>query len=268
MSALWLSLQTSFLSALWPVIVAAQIACVIHVLRTGRPYWWIWILFAVPLIGIAVYLYIEVRPSLGKQWLPNLLWKLKPPRQRIAFLESQLEESSTVRNRLALADELDAAGLYDRECAVLAEGLRGAFKDDATLLMRLSAAHLEALRCDEAAKFLALVTPERSPDSQLQYALLQARLASQSADPAAEQRFQELIAKKRSEGPRYYYAEHLLTRGQRDEAVRILNDIQKQYRRGTVVWRFQERKWYYASKRLLRSSSSRGAQRMSAAHTI
>jgi hypothetical protein len=257
--ALWLGWQTSVLSALWPVIVAAQIACVIHVLRTGRPYWWIWIVFVVPVIGLAAYLYLEVRPSLGKQWLPNLLWKLKSPGQRIALLESQLEESSTVRNRLALADELDAAGQYNRECEVLSDGLRGAFKDDPTLLMRLSAAHLEAGRTDDAARFLAQATPERSPDSQLQYAVLKARLASATGDPLAEQCFQELIAKKRSEGPRYYYAEHLLARARRDEAVRILNDIKKQYRRGTVVWRFQEQKWYHAAKQLLRSPSARRA---------
>ena len=257
MAGEWLGWQSGLMSALGPLVLLAQIACVIHVLRTGRPYWWIWIIFVVPLIGLAAYLYIEVRPALGKHWFQNLLWNLKSSRERIGLLESQLAESSTVRNRLALSEELHSAAQYDRECEVLAEGLRGAFKDDATLLLRLSEAHLEAGRVVEAAKLHAQTVPEKSPESQLQYALLKARLASRQDQPQAEQLFQELVSKRRSEGPRYYYAEHLLNRGQRVEGVRILNDILYQYRRGTVVWRFQEQKWYRAAKRLLRSPAAR-----------
>jgi hypothetical protein len=249
----WIDWNNPLTSLAGLVIFAAQIACIIHVIRTGRPYWWIWIILIVPAIGVAAYLYLEVRPSLGKQWFHTLLWNLKTPRQRIGLLEEQLGESTTVRNRLALADELHAAGEYDRECDVLSEGLRGAFKDDATLLMRLSEAHLEANRVDQARDLLAKATPEKSPDSQLQYALLQARIASRSRQPEADGLFQQLVSRKRSEGPRYYYAEHLLNNGGRDQAVGILKDILHQYRRGTVVWRYQERKWYQAAKRLLRS---------------
>lgn len=261
MGGAWLGWQSSLISAVWPLVLLGQVACVIHVLRTGRPYWWIWIIFVVPLIGLAAYLYVEVRPALGKHWFQNLLWQMKSSRERIAVLEAQLSESSTVRNRLTLAEELHAAGLYDRECEVLVEGLRGAFKDDATLLMRLAEAHLEAGREQQAATLLAQTLPEKSPESQLQYALLKARLASRQQPPEADKLFQELVQKRRSEGPRYYYAEHLLAQGRREEALRILNDVLYQYRRGTVVWRFQEQKWYRAAKKLLRSPVGRGPAR-------
>jgi hypothetical protein len=254
----WILWQSSLMSVAWPLIVAAQIACIIHVIRTGRPYWWIWIIFVVPVIGLAVYLYLEVRPSLGKQWFQTLLWNLKSSGQRIGVLETELAESTTVRNRLALADELHTAGQYDRECNVLAEGLRGAFKDDTTLQMRLAEAHLEADRVAEAEELLGKITPEKSPDSQLQYAILKARIASRRGAAEAETLFQQLVNKKRSEAPRYYYAEHLLKGSRPDEAIAILKDILLQYRRGTVVWRHQERKWYQAAKRLLRSPKMKG----------
>jgi len=253
MGSYWLLWQSSLLSFAWPLIVAAQIACVIHVIKTGRPYWWLWIIFVVPLIGLAAYIYLEVRPSLGKPGFQALLWNLKSSRERVRILEEELANSTTVRNRLSLADELHSAGLFDRECEILSEGLRGAFKDDATLLMRLSEAHLEAGRTAEAQQFLDQVVPEKSPDSQLQHALLKARVASRQNEPAAETQLQELAGRKKSEGSRYYYAEHLLRNGRRDEGMTILKDILYQYRRGTVVWRFQERKWYYAAKRLLKS---------------
>jgi hypothetical protein len=253
MTNAWLGWHSALMATVWPVVVGIQIACVIHVLRTGRPFWWIWVLFVLPLVGVAAYLYVEVRPSLGKNWLQNLRWRLKTPSQRIEILELQLAESSTVRNRLSLAENLHEAAQFDRECEVLSEGLRGAFKDDATLLMRLSEAHLEAGRIDQAVEILAKTVPEKSPESQLQFALLKARLASRQNQPEAEKYFQELLDKKRSEGPRYYYAEHLLARGRRDEATQILKDVLYQYRRGTVVWRFQEQQWFHAAKRLLRA---------------
>ena len=254
MASYWLLWQSSLMSYAGPLILAAQIACVIHVIKTGRPYWWLWLIFGIPLIGLAAYFYLEVRPSLGKPSFQTLLWKLKSSRERIGILERELAESSTVRNRLALSDELHAAGRFDRECEVLSEGLRGAFKDDATLLMRLAEAHLEAGRINEAQQTFDKVVPEKSPDSQLQLAMLNARVAARQGKQAeADSLFQELLSKKGSEGPRYYYAEHLLRNGRRDEGVSILKDILHQYRRGTVVWRFQERKWFYAAKRLLKS---------------
>jgi hypothetical protein len=244
-------------TAVWAVSAIAQLACIVHVVKTGRPYWWIMVIFWFPLIGLAAYLFLEVRPSLGKMDWQTFLWRLKSPAERIRILEAQLEDSTTIKNRFALADELHAAGRFDRECEVLAEGLRGAFKDDSQLLMRLSQAHLDAGRPQDAELLLAKTAPERSPDSQLNYALLQARVAAAlGRDAEAEPRFQELVNRKKSEGPRYYYAEFLLRNDRAAEALPILKDILHQYRRGTVVWRYQERRWYYAAKRLLKSPPS------------
>ena len=244
-------------TTVWFVSAIAQLACIVHVIKTGRPYWWIMVIFWFPLIGLAAYLFLEVRPSLGKMYWQTLLWRLKSPAERIRILEAQLEDSTTIKNRFALADELHAAGRFDRECQVLAEGLRGAFKDDSQLLMRLAQAHLDAGRPVEGEQLLAKTAPERSPDSQLNYALLQARIAAAlGRDAEAEPQFQELVSRKKSEGPRYYYAEFLLRGGRASEALPILKDILHQYRRGTVVWRYQERRWFYAAKRLLKSPPS------------
>jgi hypothetical protein len=241
-------------SFVWLLSGAVQLGCIIHVVRSGRPYWWIYVILFFPFLGALAYLFFEVRPSVGKLDWHTLLWRLKSSRERIAIRENVLEESSTIRNRLALADELHSAGLFDRECAVLGEGLRGAFKDDATLLMRLAQAHLEAGRPAEAQQILAKTIPEKSLDAQMQFSLLTARVAArQGRNADAEKLFQELVARKKSEGPRYYYAEFLMRTRRRDEATAILRDILYQYRRGTPVWRFVERRWYYAARRLLKS---------------
>lgn len=242
------------LTLLGPVLLLAQFACLVHVIRTGRPYWWLWIIFGFPLVGLAAYVLLEVRPSWAKGDFQAILWRLKSPQERIRILEEELQESTTVKNRLRLADELHAAQQYDRECEVLSEGLRGPFKDDAQLLMRISQAHLEAGRIAEAHQLVERTTPERSLDSQLQYSLLKARvLGKLGRGDEAEPMYRELIARNRSEGPRYFFAEYLLESGQREsEAKAILSDILSRYRRGTSVWRFQERRWFDAAKQLLK----------------
>jgi hypothetical protein len=46
------------------LILLAQIACLIHAGRTGRPYFWLMIILFVPGLGILAYLAVEVIPGL------------------------------------------------------------------------------------------------------------------------------------------------------------------------------------------------------------
>lgn len=236
-----------------------QIFCIVHVVRTGRPYWWIWIILAGSFIGVAAYLIVEVRPSFGKLDWQALWWRLKSSAQRIAHRREQLEYAPTVKNRFLLAEELHNAGQLDEECEVLAGGLQGAFKDDAETLLRLSQAHLEAGRVDEAAKIYARITPDRSSEFQGRYKLQQARLlGAKGENIKAETMFQDLLKQRRSEAPRYYLAEFLIATRRGPEGTKILRDILYQYRHGTRVWRHQESQWYFAAKRALRAAGKGG----------
>ena len=236
------------------LLLAAQAGCLIHILKTGRPYWWIWIIWGVPIIGLAAYIYLEVRPSFRRVNVQSFLWNFKNSQERIRILEERLEDSTTVRNRLALADELHRAGKHDQECQVVADGLRGPFADDPQLLLRLAEAHLEAGRSGEADKIVEKIIPDRSSDFVQRHKLLRARVyGSLGRDAQAEPLFRDLVAAKKSEAPRYYYAQYLLRRQQAGEAYAILKDILYKYRRGTPVWRYQERQWYYAAKSLLKA---------------
>src|SRR5882724_9536852 len=96
------------LAYIGPLLWILQIALAIHVYRTGRPFWWIWLLFAVPVVGGVAYLLIEVMPDVRSP--RGFFAGLKPRKWRIADRRAELEESETVENRLSLAEELFAAG--------------------------------------------------------------------------------------------------------------------------------------------------------------
>ncbi len=48
------------------VLLLAQITCAVHVARTGRNYYWIYIIVFVPVVGMAAYFFAELLPELTR----------------------------------------------------------------------------------------------------------------------------------------------------------------------------------------------------------
>src|SRR5437762_403021 len=105
----------------------AQLAMIVHVLKTGRPYWWFWVLISAPVIGGIAYALIEVAPELRGSG-GGMSWKPRP--WRIRELREELEETDTVKLRLALAGELLAGGETAEACRAAEECLTGVWRDD------------------------------------------------------------------------------------------------------------------------------------------
>ena len=53
-----------------------QILCAVHVMKTGRPYYWIFIVMFAPMVGMIAYFIVEILPELtgsrttGLGWVP------------------------------------------------------------------------------------------------------------------------------------------------------------------------------------------------------
>lgn len=249
----------------WPVVMVVQVACLVHVVRTGRPFWWFWIIMGFPLLGAGAYVLFEVRPSWGRLDWRSLMWRFQSAAGRIRIREAEFEASPSVSSRMALATELHAHQQFDRECEVLVAGLVGPFRNDTTLLLRLAEAHLAIGRTSDAESCLTQCTEKLRSDEELKIRLLQARILSLKGQFAnAEAIFLELTTRRRTEAARFHHAESLWRAGRSDEARELLRDICKQYRRGTVVWRKQEHEWYVAARALLKSMASQRRQRPAA----
>ena len=46
------------------LIIALQVFCCVHVIRSGRSPYWLWVLIPLPLIGCIAYFVIEILPEL------------------------------------------------------------------------------------------------------------------------------------------------------------------------------------------------------------
>jgi hypothetical protein len=130
---------------LWLLPIALQVLLIIHVIKTGRERYWIFILIFIPIAGTLAYFFVEILPSLLSN--PNTA-RLKTrigdsvnPGRKITELEQQLDLSDTMENRKRLADGYIQAGSYEQAIAMYESCLVGIYEDDTYVLSSLAEAY-------------------------------------------------------------------------------------------------------------------------------
>jgi len=130
--------------ALGLLILAAQVLCAIHVVRTGRPYWWLFLIVMVPAVGVIVYFVAELLPGLlgsrGARQAVSGAAKVFDPGRGVREAERQVEISPSAQNKAALANELLLAGQPEAAEALYREALTGIHATDPALMLGLARA--------------------------------------------------------------------------------------------------------------------------------
>jgi hypothetical protein len=238
-------------AALWLV----QLALIVHVVRTGRPYWWIWILLIAPFFGGLAYVLVELSPDL--RGTRGMLAGLKPRKWRIADLRGQLEEADTVRNRLELAAELSGAGQAAEAHDVAAGCLHGVFRDDARTLVAVARYKAGIGAFGDALALLGRV--DTTGDRMLEVDLGLVRgdcLLGLRRYPEAERAYEGVLDRCVGEAARAGLACTYEQTGRAAEAAAIWAEIRAKFRSTGPAWRRSERRWYDLAK--ARAGAQRG----------
>ena len=127
------------------VTYAIQLLLIIHVLKTGRPWFWILILLFLPLLGGAAYLVVEVLPELtggvrGQRAIRGVQQFIDPGGDVRACAQAW-EQSPNADNGRRYAQALINAGKIDEALEILGQSRSGFFEDDPTLLLLEAQAH-------------------------------------------------------------------------------------------------------------------------------
>ncbi len=135
-----------------------SLLCGIHVVRTGREMYWLWILVIAPGLGPLIYFFAVIVPELmGGRTARNLgaatRQALDPERDYRNALKA-LEDAETVGNRMRVAQAAAALGKWKDAEAQWAQAANGHWADDPAILMGHAEALLELGRYDEALKRL------------------------------------------------------------------------------------------------------------------
>jgi hypothetical protein len=160
------------------ILVIVQAALIIHVLKTGRDFRWIFLLIFLPGIGSLIYVVMEILPGLtgglGARRAARRVGKLVDPGRSLRQHQLDYERSRNVDTATRLANELVREGRYDEAIKICEESRGGVFADDPTLLMALASAYFakrEFGKAIETLDELRAKNPQfRSPDGHLLYA--------------------------------------------------------------------------------------------------
>jgi hypothetical protein len=137
------------------VVLFIQLCFAYHALRTGRPYWWLFIIMAFPVIGCVLYYFVEVFPasreSRSAEKAVRSIVKAFDPEKDLRARVVDVEACGSVDNRVALARECFARGMHAEAAALYRGCLTGIHEDDPDIRLGLASALLHARSSEEAA---------------------------------------------------------------------------------------------------------------------
>lgn len=149
------------------LIWAVQLALIIHVLKTGRSYYWIMFLVFVPLLGGLAYFFIELLPqfsnSITGQRAARTVRQALNPGADLRQHEAAWNQSPNVDNSRRYAEALLASGDTGKAEEIVSQALRGLFEAEPTLLQLRARIQFENGHAGEAVRTLELLQ-EHNPD--------------------------------------------------------------------------------------------------------
>ena len=225
-----------------------QIACAIHVVKTQREIYWIYIIMFIPGIGIGIYFVTQILPELGQSrgvhQAKNSLIKAIDPQRELRNKKQQLELANTLENKLKLADECLEAGMYDDAIGLYQKCLTGVGEGDADTMVKLASAYFHNKQYEKCMATLdetiKLNPNYKSTDGHLLYARCLEKL--EKKDEALAE-YEVVSENYPGEEGRIRYAQLLLQMNQADKAKEVFNEVIKRSRLAPKFYQRKEKKW-------------------------
>ena len=141
------------------IIGGFLIAMCVHVVKTGRELFWLWIiLIAFPPLGALVYFFVIVAPELFRgptaRKVGRAARETLDPMRAYRDAKAATDLAPTVHNRMRLAAAAAELGRHDEAEALYREAMSGIHEDDPALLLGRAKALIELGRPAEAMPLL------------------------------------------------------------------------------------------------------------------
>ncbi len=233
-----------------------QLAFAIHVVRSGREYYWIYIIMFIPALGCAVYFFTQVLPELGQsrtaRRVGSSLLKAVDPERELRRRKVELERADTIENRMKLAEECLEAKMASQAKELLLPALKGPHRYDPHLLLLLARAQFQENELSDARETMESIMREnpgfRSHDGHLLYARI---LEGMELAQLARAEYQVLAQGYPGEEARVRYAELLLREGELEQARALLQESLERAKRAPKYYQRKEREWLGRARQVL-----------------
>ena len=232
--------------ALIPLALIA--VCVVHAVRRGNIFPWIYIIVFLPGIGSLIYLAVEIVPEIvrgrGAARVKSGAAAMIDPNKSFREAHRAAQLVGSVDSKRALAEEYMARGAYADAVEIYRDTAQGQFKDDPALLLGLARAQFlnnDPAGAQASLDALQVADPSFvSADAHLIYARA---LEAQGRNDEALAEYRRLVPYYSGEEARARYAMLLEKTGARDEAralyeeiVKLLDGAPRRYQQAQKEW--------------------------------
>lgn len=246
------------------LVLLVQFSFVYHVFKTGRPYWWMFVIMAFPVMGCLIYFFVEVFPSTRgsakaeraiNKTVNQIARSLQPEaemKRRIA----DLELNPSVDNKIALARECMTSGMPAEALKIYKSCLAGPFAADPNIKFGVLGAAVEASEWRDALASADDLLAAHAGYREGEVLLARARaLEALGEAGGAEGAYALAIEKFSGEEARWRYAAMLKAAGQPERARQQLEAILRNAERSPAFYRDAQAEWIKAAKRELAESA-------------
>jgi hypothetical protein len=226
-----------------------------HAIRSGQDRYWLWILFAFPLLGSLVYAIAiwlpEARGSRQGQLVMRGVQRALDPTRELRAAQEALDVAATPANRLRLADALLGDGRASEAVVQYQAILTGLYADDPQVQIRLAGALLEAGKPNDARELLERLIREqpnlKSPEGHLLYARAVAALGDRAR---THEEFEVLVGYFAGLEARARYAEVLLAWQETGRCRALVEDSRRIAKRMPSATRDINKEWLARLKKV------------------
>jgi hypothetical protein len=243
-----------------PIIAVAgylvQLALILHVVRSGRSYYWVYILLLAPGLGGLAYFIAEILPEMmgtrgARHAMANAKRTFNPEGEYRALAE-ELDTADTAENRRRLAEECLRIGKVEQAVSLYKTALTGIHKDDPILMHGLARAYFAAndfANCAQTLEALKAANPKfESADAHLLYARA---LEGRGRRDEALHEYDAVSRYFAGAEARCRYALLLQQAGHGQQAKQLFQEVVRAVDKAGGPFKRAQREWYDIAKRNL-----------------
>lgn len=230
------------------IVLAIQLCFAYHALKTGRPYWWLFVIMAAPVIGCLLYYFVEVFPhtreSVKAEKAVRHIAKAFDPDKSLREHVANLEDCGSVDNRIALARSCMERKMYREAVSLYRSCLSGVHESDPGIRLGLASALLGMDDFQEALAVAQALRHSHSTFRAPEIALVAARaLEGLGRYDEALAEYRVLAETYSGEEGRWRYGALLSRMGRKQDAEEIFRRMLRNSDRMPEHYREAQQEW-------------------------
>jgi len=237
------------------VSLIIQALLIVHVIKTGRNFIWIWVIALLSFAGVLAYLAVELVPDLFRSDTARRtargMRKALDPGAALRRYEQEARLTGNVASRQRYAEELVRHGRYEEAIAAYRQALTGLYEHDPNIMLGLAEAQFgngDAVGARTTLDELMRLNPDfRSPERHLLYARA---LEAEGNVAKALEEYRALAPAYPGAEAAVRYAQLLKSQGRGAEAATVARELLDQARLAPAHYRRAQRSWLESAARL------------------